>query len=303
MIRLRTVAMIFVLACAGVAQAADGNDYKGFSSYTSFTETRDSSLGWATEINNSVRYDFNRFFAVQAGLPVYVVRTFAATTTTGTTTTTQPATTYASAGDLFLRMGLFARAPVVRYSGILTTTAPTGDRTHNTTSGRATIDLNNRLEGDLWLITPFAEAGLGNTVLSTREFSRPFTTLGKNAHFRAGIGIPLFKGVSFEPSAYDVLPIGDQKIYSRLISRTTSMVQTTGRMSRGKPSFDMTSVISGASSLVSDHGFSGALNISPSRRVDMQVAYTRSVGYSLDSVSVSLGFRLGHLPPQEMGKK
>lgn len=303
MIRLRTVAMIFVLACAGVAQAADANDYKGFSSYTSFTETRDSSLGWATEINNSVRYDFNKFFAVQAGLPIYVVRTFASTTTTGTTTTTQPATTYTSAGDLFLRMGVFSGTPVLRYSGIVTTTAPTGDRTHNITSGRATIDLNNRLEGNLWLIVPFAEAGLGNTVLSTREFSRPFSTLGTNAHFRAGIGIPLFKGVSFEPSAYDVTAIGDQKVYSRLISRSTSMVQTAGSMMRGKRTFDVTSVVSGTSSLVSDHGFSGALNISPARRVDMEVAYTRSVGYSLDTVSVSLGFRLGHMPPQEMGKK
>ncbi len=97
--------------------------------------------------------------------------------------------------------------------------------------------------------------------------------------------------MSFEASAYDVVPFGDQKIYSHLGKQAGS----TGSAGNSHRPFQTAPVTSGTSSLTKDHGFSGDLSINPTRRVGFDLAYTRSIGYDFDSIGATVNFRLGHL--------
>jgi hypothetical protein len=153
-------------------------------------------------------------------------------------------------------------------------------------TGRATWNWNNRAEKDFNRLTPFVEATLGNSLANSKRFRRPFTTLGMVSTYTGGTSIDLFKKLGFEASAYDVLPFGDQKIYSH----TGKLLDPTK-----KRAFEQAAVTSGTASLTKDHGFSGDFSINPSKRVAVDLAYNRSIAYALDTYSASVSFRLGHL--------
>src|SRR5262245_42482623 len=81
---------------AGLAQTlrrhstADDLNGKGFSMYTNFEQTHDSSSEWSSVIDESVSYNFNKAFAMGVGVPVYLsYNQVNASTTTGTTPTIQ----------------------------------------------------------------------------------------------------------------------------------------------------------------------------------------------------------------------
>jgi hypothetical protein len=235
-------------------------------------------------MDSALGYDFNREFSIQAGVPIYLVSSSTTTTSgTGTTTTTNH---YNSLGDAYVALNLHPKFESFGFSTGLVGTAPTGNRTNGISTGRPTVNWNSRIEKDFDHLTPFVEATLGNSLSSTKRFRRPFTTLGAVSTFTGGTSIDLFKGLSFEASAYDVLPFGDQKIYSH----NGKQVNPNKRRA-----FEQAAVTSGSASLVKDHGFTGDLSINPTRRVGVDFAYTRSIGYTLDTFSGTVSFRLGHL--------
>src|SRR5258708_38606235 len=45
---------------------------KGFSSYTNFQGSHDSSSGWSTIVSSSVQYDVNKHFGVDLCIPIYL---------------------------------------------------------------------------------------------------------------------------------------------------------------------------------------------------------------------------------------
>lgn len=265
------------------AYASDKGTYEVFG----FGTSHDNSPSWTSELDTGIGYDFNRAFSAQAGVPFYLV---SATTTTASGTSTTTATShYSSVGDAYLGVNLHKKTDSFGFATGLVGTAPTGSRTNGISTGRPTITWANRAEKDFGHLTPFAEATLGNSLSSTQRFRRPFTTLGAVSTLTGGTSIDLFKSVSLEASAYDVLPFGDQKMYSHAGKQAAP-----GTGSSHRP-FQTAAVTSGTSSLIKDHGFSGGLSLSPTRRVSVDFAYTRSIGYSLDSIGATVSFRLGHL--------
>lgn len=294
---MRRIPLIFVFSTLLAAVAASAQNPtpgyvtdKGAYEVFGFGTTHDNSLGWTSEMDTGVGYDFNRAFSAQVGVPFYLV---SATTTTssgtGTTTTTSH---YNSVGDAYLGLNLHKKTDSFAFATGLVGTAPTGSRTNGISTGRPTITWANRAEKDFGHLTPFAEATLGNSLSSTQRFRRPFTTLGAVSTVTGGTSIDLFKSVSFEASAYDVLPFGDQKMYSHLGGQVSAGAG--GQGSSHRP-FQSASVTSGTSSLTKDHGFTGDLSFNPIRRMSVDFAYTRSIGYDLDSIGASVSFRLGHL--------
>lgn len=300
---MRRISLIFAFSLLFAAVAASAQNSlpahasdKGTYEVFGFGTSHDNSLSWTSEMDTGIGYDFNRAFSVQAGIPFYVVSATSTTSSgTGTTTTSNH---YNSVGDAYLGLNLHKKTDAFGFATGLVGTAPTGSRTNGISTGRPTVTWANRAEKDFGHFTPFAEATLGNSLSSTRRFRRPFTTLGAVSTLTGGASIDLFEGVSLEASAYDVLPFGDQKIYSHAANQAAAGMGVGNPGSSHRP-FQTSAVTSGTSSLTKDHGFSGDLSFNPTRRVGVDFAYTRSIGYDLDSVGATVSFRLGHLasPP------
>ena len=127
--------VLLIAVPAGTAQTlrrhnpVDDLNGKGFSMYTNFEQTHDSSSNWSSVIDETVSYDFNKVFAMGVGVPVYLsFNQLPSSITPGTTITLQMLTpTYNSIGDVRLALKFTSPTPVLRYVATITGTAPTGD--------------------------------------------------------------------------------------------------------------------------------------------------------------------------------
>ena len=307
--QLRALAFVCVLACVS-APAQDANNLvkpaetpapapnHGWSWYTTYAESHDNQSGWVSEVTSEIRWDVNDHWSFELGAPAYFVKPFKDTnyTVTGKTTTTN-GTAYNEMGDIFLHINFAHSMGWLDYSSTLAGTGPTGDTDHNISTGHATVDWNNHFEHGFTHVSPFVEAGMGNSSNSTRIFKRPYTTSGFLTHYRAGFTWPLFKSFSFETAAYDNLGFGDQTLYSRIVPRKGLTKQQLQRINRIN-AYRLAANAAGNSGLAADHGFSGTLSRSLGSRTDFQVGYTRSIIQHLDQVTMTIGFRVGHVTKQ-----
>ncbi len=190
------------------------------------------------------------------------------------------------------------------------------------TTGRVTVDWNNYFGRDFGPVRPFANVGIANTVSDTPYFVRPFSTLGTVGHFEGGASCRVFRFVRIGASLYDILPTGEQKVYSRVVHRGAAtgvvpgggvvMALGTGQgagsgtgtdtgqgtgpgtgqgMGPGinRTEFETQSETIGGSDLTRDNGYSAWLNVSPVRNVFFQAGYTRSVVYRYDTFTFGIG--------------
>ena len=267
---------------------------KGFSMYTNFEQTHDSSSNWSSVIDESVSYDFNKVFAMGVGVPFYLsYNQLNAPSTTGTTPTIQTLTpTYNSIGDVRLALKFSSPTPVLRYVATVTGTAPTGDTSTGISTGRATANFNNHLEFDLGPVTPLMELGIANTNALIDMVKRPYSTLGPLAHFKGGLSLPLMKNVDVEFAGYENLPIGTQKLYSHLYGKGSG--GTSSSSGKGNASKIYQQVASAVGTGIDeDNGFATGLNANLGKRLDLGFTYDHSVRQQLDSFAFSVGFRIG----------
>ena len=268
---------------------------KGFSIYTNFEQTHDSSSNWSSVIDESVTYDFNKVFAMGVGVPFYLSfnQLNTSSITTETTTPTQALTpTYNSIGDVRLALKFSSPTPIVRYVATITGTAPTGDTSLGLSTGRATADFNNHLEFDLGPITPLAELGIANSNSLINMVRRPYSTLGALSHFKGGISLPLMKSLSIEFAGYENLPIGTQKLYSHEYVKGGSGSSINAGKGNVSKIFQQAASIIGTG-FDEDNGFSTALDSSLGKRLDVSLRYDHSVRQELDTFAFSVGFRIG----------
>jgi len=278
---------------------ADDLNGKGFSMYTSFEQTHDSSSNWSSVIDESISYDFNKVFAMGVGVPFYVsYNQLPSSLTAGTTITPQMlAPTYNKVGDVRLALKFSTPTPIVRYVATITGTAPTGDTASGISTGRATADFNNRLEFSLGPITPLAELGIANTNALINMVKRPYSTLGALSHFKGGLSLPLGKALDVEFAGYENLPLGAQKLYSHLIGRGSSN-SGPGSLNSGSGNGNSSKIYQQIASAVGtgideDNGFATALNANLGKRLDLAFTYDHSVRQQLDTFAFSVGFRIG----------
>jgi hypothetical protein len=100
------------------------------------------------------------------------------------------------------------------------------------------------------------------------------------------------RAVNVTLSGYDIAPWGTQTITSRVI--TASSPGKSGSASRGRP-FENTHQTTGTATLTQDDGFSASLLVSPKSYLDLDVGYTRSEQYGLDTVSFGVGVHVTEL--------
>ena len=290
---IHTFALLLVTSGGNLAaQSADTEQgtEKGFI----FSETfqgSSNSLGQVMELNTAVGHNFNKYLGVDAGMPLYFVRPSATSSTTARTSKS-------GLGNFYVALRLTVDNPVLNFASTLTGTAPTGDTSSGFSTGRATFDWDNRVERTLLRITPFADLGLANTVSDTHFFERPFSSLGTVGHFEAGAKYKVWRDVSVGASAYDILPSGPQKVFSKLITRSSGSSTggggTSGRRARGGV-FETASQTTGTADITRDNGFSGWFDASPVPFLDFEVGYNRSVHYDLNTFSFSVGFNITSL--------
>lgn len=270
--------LILVAVGSAFAQSqpkAAAQDGTGFTSYVEFGGTSNSE-GQIYELTTSVGYDFNSHFGADLGLPFYFIRE---SNSAGGTSTN-------GLGNPFVDVRFKFLNPAVNFGSTLTGFAPVGDSKKGLSTGRGTFDWTNHFDHSFSSLTPFADIGVANTIVSSRMFIRPYTTLGFNAHFQGGVNYDVWKFFSVGGSGYDILPSGQQTVFSRVGHGAPG---SHGRV------FENNQQTTGGADIARDNGFSTWVDASPGRMVDLELGFTRSMHYDLNSVSFMIGFNLKQL--------
>src|SRR5438874_3599384 len=278
-----TLALIATLCGMTAAQAAPAqsvNDDKGFTSYVQFAGTSNSD-GQVYKLDPSVGYNFSGHFGMDVGIPVYFVR--ASSTTAGTTSTN-------GIGNPYLDVRLKYLNPLLNFSSILTGYAPAGDSKKGLSTGRGTFDWTNHFDRSFSSLTPFAEVGIANTITDSLLFERPFTTFGFNTHLQGGAKYNLWKIFNVGASRYDIRPTGQQTVFSKVQGGSSNAASPSH-----KSVFLNNQQTTGTADIAHDDGFSTWIEAKPGSVLDMELGFTRSIQYDLNSVSFSLGLNLGRL--------
>ena len=289
--RAKWICALALLLPAVLQAAAAGDESRGWSFSQRFQGSTNSA-GLILKTNSTLFYNFNEHVEVYGGVPVYFARESSANSTTGSPQFMN------GIGNVFTGLTVSTSNPMFNFSSDLVATAPTGDRDRGFSTGHVTVDWTNTLSRSFDKITPFGSAGLANTVSDTAFFVRPFSSNGAVAHFEGGALIDVMPHTSIGGSAYAVRASGDQQIVSKVRKQPTSTTSTTagmpttvGRQARGV--FETQTEVTGSAAIANDHGFSTWLTLRPSASSDIQVGYSRSVSYQLDSLFFGIGFRVG----------
>jgi len=278
-----TLALIATLCGMTAAQAAPAqsvNDDKGFTSYVQFAGTSNSD-GQVYKLDPSVGYNFSGHFGMDVGIPVYFVR--ASSTTAGTTSTNGIGNPYVDVRVKYLNS-------LLNFGSVLTGYAPAGDSKKGLSTGRGTFDWTNHFDRSFFSLTPFAEVGIANTITDSLLFERPFTTLGFNTHLQGGVKYGIWKVFSVGASGYDILPTGQQTVFSKVQGGLSNSAS-----SSHKPVFLNNQQTTGTADIAHDDGFSTWIEAKPGSVLDMELGFTRSIHYDLNSVSFNIGLNLGRL--------
>src|SRR5215467_9376511 len=199
----------------------------------------------------------------------------------GTTTTTTASHTNSGIGNAYLGFTLMAPSPKLDYASSVTAYAPTGSAAKGLSTGRVGVDWTNRFEHTFHGLTPFFDAGLSNTVPDSVFFARPFTSLGAISHLEEGAEYQLVEHFYAGGSGYQIVPLGSQKVFSKLSGK-----------GKGKNSFD-TSTVSTGNNLTRENGFSTWVALVPSSIARLELGYTRSMTFDLNSFAFNLRMNVG----------
>jgi hypothetical protein len=273
----------------GSAPAAAAQDEAGFTSVIRFGGSVNSS-GQVFKLDSNVGYDFNRHWGVAVGVPIYFAHSAGTSTERGSSNN--------GVGNPYVALRARFDKPVVNYRSAITGYVPLADSSTGFSTGRFTVDWTNHFDRTWSRLTPFAELGIGNTVTDSRLFERPFTSLGFNAHVEGGASLALAKPVSVGVSAYSIIPSGQQTVYSKLARRAAPSSTTVPQTQHGRM-FETTARTTGSADLARDHGFSAWIAAAANSYVDLELGYTRSATYDLNTVAFNVAVNLGRMLKQK----
>jgi hypothetical protein len=284
-----SIVVVLVICFSAFGQEVRGWNFSGRFSGTS------SDLGTVLKADPSLGYVFNEHFQTYAGLPIYFAKE-SSPATTSTTATTASNGFMNGIGNAYVGFRLGVNNPSVNFSSNLVATAPTGDKDKGFSTGRATIDWTNSFNHRFSSVTPFGDIGLANTVSDTSFFVRPFTSLGFVTHFDGGARLSLSEHFSVSGSAYAIAAAGQQTIISKIVKRQATNSPASGGKGTGNSGsqvFQTSAQTVGSADLANDHGVSGWVSVVPSSGMDLQLGYTRSMGYDLNTLFFGVGFHFG----------
>ena len=248
-----------------------------------------SDDGGVYDVGTAVGYNFSHYFGVDVGAPLYFV-----TTPSKIKTSNPLAVSGIGIGSLFTDLRFTYPNKSLNYSSSIHLTAPTGDKKKGFSIGHMTWNETNHFDHAFGNFSPFVDAGVGNTIMDTKFFHRPFATFGYNAQFNAGIEYDP-GNFSFSVSAYDVAPWGNQTVVSRVFRCSSAATCSAGAPTTNRKSFTTSSVSTGPADLVRDNGYSAGIDYKPVGYLDLEFDYSRSVPLQLNSYSFGIGVDLSWL--------
>lgn len=241
-------------------------------------------LGLVTTVDVDVGYHLTPHFAADVGLPLYFVRG------PYSIVTNHDWRYFTLWSDPYVDVRYTTTHSGVSLTSILTGTAPIANSAKIYSTGRAGVDWFNHIEGTLKGVTPFLNLGAANQTVGRyimpRPYSvgRPYYSLGFVTDFEGGASYKFRRVYEIGASFYALVPIGPQKIYSRLIAPDSSVVRDANHNRYFANAYE-TIEHSGAAR---DNGFSGWLQLGHWQHVSLQLGYTRSVHFSYDALSLAL---------------
>jgi hypothetical protein len=251
----------------------------GWNAGATISGVHDSVTGWTTLFTPAIGYSFNDTFSIDATIPIYMYR-LAESLSTHPKPNARLVNQRGELGDVVLGLHAQFVPRLFQYQLTGLVTAPTGDEAYGLTTGRVTFDISNHFERIFGRIIPDLEIGAGDsTTLVNRTVTKNYTSLGPLAHFQAGVGVQLFRGIFFESDAYEQLPIGDQKIY--------------GPARHGKAT-----VVTGQN-VTEDNGFTNSLDVPLTGNFTLSGYYSRSLRFRTDVTAIGISFVLRSPPPTE----
>lgn len=263
-------------------------EQSGLLSYVDFGGSSNST-GHIFTLGLSAGYQFNDRVSVDARVPFYFVS--ATTTTTGTGGGTQQSTlTDHGIGDPSFALTLRFPNHVLDYKTRVTTWVPVARVSSGFSTGSVLVDWANRFSRPIGRLLPFGQIDLANTVPDTAFFLLPYTAKGFNARFEGGTQVALTKIFSVGGSAYYVAPSGQQHLYSRVCDSGSGSGGTMGGGTGWNENGFLTNSVTVGDDLTRDHGFSTWLTANLPHYVDLEIGFTRSYDYNLNTVSFGVGF-------------
>jgi hypothetical protein len=276
-------------AASGPAKDNPGGFTPGWTLGAKFEGSYSSGDGSVYDVGSALGYNFSRHFGIDAGVPFYFV-----TTPTSIKQNNPGAVSGIGVGTLFADLRSNYPNKSLNYSSAIHATAPTADTKKGLSTGHATWNLANHFDHAFGDFSPFIDAGVGNTIMDTRFFRRPFITFGYNAQFNGGIEYDPGK-FSFSAAAYDVAPWGNQTVISRVFRCGSAAKCSAGGGTNNRKSFTSSSVSTGGADLVRDNGLNGGVDYKPVGYLDLEFDFSRSVPLRLNSYSFGIGVDLSWL--------
>ncbi len=188
---------------------------RGFNASLGTSSQHDSSDGWSSILNPNLAYRFNKYFSVDAGVPLYAyVNVYG-----NVATVAKPVYAYNSRNGAFGDMALSFEGDTsfssIGYSGTFSLGLPSGNTNYGLGAGQVTYNINNHFEKGVGWFTPDIELGYGDTSsLVEQRILKSYVAVGPLAHFQAGASIYLPWNCTFEADAYEELPLAKNIVYS-----------------------------------------------------------------------------------------
>ena len=252
-------------------------------------EGSSSNDGSVYDLSTALGYNFSRHFAGDFGVPVYFIGT-----PSSAKKNNPDAVSNVGIGAVFGDVRLNYPSDLLNYVSAVHLAVPTGDTKKGLSTGHVTWNLSNHIDHTIGDFSPFLNATVGNTVLDTHYFHRPYITFGYNAAFEGGLEYDPGK-FSFSASAYDVAPWGDQTVISRVFRCSKNSHCSSSGATSNRKNYLNASVSTGAADLVRDNGFNASADFKPTSHLDLEFDYSRSVPLDLNIFSFGVGVDLGWL--------
>jgi hypothetical protein len=248
-----------------------------------------SSDGSVYDLGSALGYNFSRHFGTDAGVPLYFLAT-----PSSIGKNDPGAVSGIGVGTFFTDLRWNYPNKLLNFTSAVHLTAPTGDTSKGLSTSHATWNSANHIDHAFGDFSPFLDFGVGNTVMDTKYFHRPYITYGYNAQFNGGVEYDPGK-FSFSVSAYDVAPWGNQTEISRVFRCGSKGNCNVSGPTKNRKNFTMASVSMGAADLVRDNGYDAGIDYKPVGYVDLEFDYNRSVPLQLNSYSFGIGMDLSWL--------
>ncbi len=277
------VSLFFLVA----PRAARAQSSEQTFSFSAEAQANSSTVGNIFTVAPQASYNYNDHFGIDVGVPFHFTRDPSYFSNSSLNPMWND-----GVGMPYIRARYMRNFSGVTYASMLTGLAPVGSYAKGLNTGRVGVEWFNHVDGAVGRFTPFGNVALANGILDRNFVSgpyngfRPYQTLGFVSDLEGGTTFKVHRRLSVGGSAFWDLPAGRQKVFSRLVAQGTFVPGFVQNNRFFQHEFET----EGPSSIAKDDGLTGWGTFTLTHNLDLQVGYTRSVRYALNSWGVTLAF-------------